>query len=124
VAVVAVMLAPDEATAIAIYFGTPNNAAYCGMGPDSPHKRSQEYIHCYTPNDGFDVWMGRTGRPRARYVPSERGQYVKPYRRLAFGQSVSLLDGFKCTSRRSGLTCVNPAKHGWWLGRFKGYRLF
>ena len=122
--VLAVALTPDQAAAIAIYFGTPNNAAYCGMGPDSPHRRSQEYIHCFTPNDGFDVYMKRTGRPSAGYVRSERGFYVHPYKRLAFGQSVSLLPGFSCTSRATGLTCVNSAKHGWWLGRFKGYRLF
>lgn len=122
--VIAAALAPGEAAAIAIYFGTPNNAVYCGMGPDSPHRYSQEYIHCYTPNDGFDVWVGRTGRVTASYVRAERGQYVHPYKRLAFGQSVSLLPGFHCTSRSSGLTCTSPAGHGWWLGRFKGYRIF
>lgn len=124
VTLVAAVLVPAQAFAIAIYFGTPNNAVYCGMGPDSPHKRSQEYIHCFTPNDGFDVWMSRSGRPTASYVRAERGQYVQPYKRLAFGQSVSLLPGFKCTSRATGLTCVNAQGHGWWLGRFKGYRLF
>ena len=124
VAFVAAALAPGEAAAIAVYFCTPNNAAYCGMGPDSPHVRSQEYIHCYTPNDGFDVWMSRTGRPTASYVRAERGAYLHPYKRLAFGQSVSLLPGFRCTSRATGLTCTNSANHGWWLGRFKGSRLF
>jgi hypothetical protein len=36
----------------------------------------------------------------------------------------SLLPGFDRTSRATGLTCVNPAKHGWWLGRSEGTRIF
>jgi len=31
---------------------------------------------------------------------------------------------YSCSSRTNGLTCNNQAGHGWWLGRFKGYRIF
>jgi hypothetical protein len=120
---VALSLLPTTASAIAVYFGTPNDAAYCGMGQDSPHRYNQEYIHCYTPNDGFDVWMLRSGRPHATYNRYEKGQYLQPYRRLGFGQTWHWRK-FSCTSRANGLTCTNPAGHGWWLGRFSGYRLF
>jgi len=32
--------------------------------------------------------------------------------------------GFWCTSRRTGLLCWNRVGHGWWLGRYRGYRTF
>jgi hypothetical protein len=38
-----------------------------------------------------------------------RGRATKGYDRLARGLC---------------LTCTNRAGHGWWLGRYKGYRLF
>jgi len=114
---------PVSADAIAIYFGTPNNAAYCGMGPDSPHRYSQEYIHCFTPDDGFSVSMERYDRPSKNYYREYKGLYVSPYKRLRFGESWRWA-GFRCISRVNGLTCVNGAGHGWWLGRFVGYRLF
>ena len=31
---------------------------------------------------------------------------------------------YACTSRSSGLTCSNTRDHGFWIGRFRGYRLF
>jgi hypothetical protein len=31
---------------------------------------------------------------------------------------------YTCTSLRTGLTCKNRSGHGWWLGRYKGYRIF
>ena len=31
---------------------------------------------------------------------------------------------YRCWSRRTGLTCRNRQGHGWWLGRYRGYRLF
>jgi hypothetical protein len=31
---------------------------------------------------------------------------------------------FRCVSRRTGLTCTNARGHGWWIGRYHGYRLF
>jgi hypothetical protein len=111
------------AAAVAIYFGTPDDAAYCGMGPDSPHQSSQEYIHCFTPDDGFSVSMGKLSRPQKAYYADYKGQYVHPYKRLGFGQTWRW-HGFSCTSRATGLTCTNPGGHGWWLGRFRGYRLF
>jgi hypothetical protein len=62
------------AQAIAIYFGTPNNAVYCGMGPDSPHRYVDEYVHCFTPDDGFSVSMTRYGQSGA----ANYGTYKHP----------------------------------------------
>lgn len=31
---------------------------------------------------------------------------------------------YTCLSQRTGLTCKNRTGHGWWLGRFRGYRIF
>lgn len=125
-AVVSVVVAfsAAQANAIAVYFGTPGNAAFCGMGPDSPHGYSQEFINCFTPDDGFAVYVGRYNRPHKEYVQFYRNLIIEhPVKRLRFGETWRW-DGFTCESRASGLTCWNPAGHGWWLGRFVGYRLF
>src|SRR5437016_6303930 len=66
VAVVAVALASNEAAARDIWiFATPNNAAFCGQGPEIPKSPKEESIHCYRPKDGLDVRLARTGLPRA-----------------------------------------------------------
>jgi hypothetical protein len=44
---------------------------------------------------------------------------------LSFGRHWHIRGlGFWCTSRRTGLTCWNRGGHGWWLGRYRGYRFF
>jgi hypothetical protein len=122
-ALVVVGLAPSEAAAADTIwtFSTPSNAAYCGS--NLPRSRSEEAIHCYRPSDGLDLWIGRTGRPKAKYVPSERGKHVQTFYHRHFGQFFSI-NGINCLIRKTGLTCTNPANHGWWLGPTKGYRLF
>jgi hypothetical protein len=100
-------------------------------------------------DDGFTVWMRPNGIARKAYVEATRMRYADAYRRLTFRQNWwgSDLNGagrsydlderyregtgsprgtvqFVCKSRSTGPTCANRAGHGWWLGRFKGYRLF
>ena len=124
----AMVSAPD---AQAVDFRTPNKAAYCDFVAHGemveggvPSPRTEE-MFCWTPNDGFTVQM--TVRGRAQKVAGTgshlEGAYAPVNRVLRFGQRWQR-GGFSCVSRRSGLTCVNRARHGWWLGRFMGSRLF
>ena len=116
--IVFVALALPALAAAAASFRTPGRAAYCGLtegeGPSG--------LICWTPNDGFSIGMGMRGRPTYGYNPRDRGYYEYAPRVLRFGQTWSAAP-FRCTSRAMGLTCTNRAGHGWWLGRYYGYRV-
>ena len=94
-------------------------------------------LMCWTPNDGFTVEMSYNGRVRRTTLKGVgmTPQYVRQSARqslLNFGRDWAWFfdrNGFgtlwyTCSSRSNGLTCTNRAGHGWWLGRFKGYRIF
>jgi hypothetical protein len=115
----------------AVDFRTPNKAAYCDFMPQGeiveggvPHPRTDD-MFCWRPDDGLTMQM--TARGRAQDVDGGRSQlqgaHARARRVLRFGQRWQRRE-FSCVSRWSGLTCVNRARHGWWLGRFIGYRLF
>lgn len=115
------VLAVTASNAAAIVdFRTPDRAAYCGTthGPGRPH------LLCWTPNDGFTVSMSPRGRATKRYEPRNRDFHDYAGGVLRFGRQLRMVDTYSCVSRRTGLTCTNAAGHGWWLGRFVGYRLF
>jgi len=125
------------------FFVTPGNAAYCYLGqnmaPENP------ILGCWTPNDGFQASVAYdTNRGSAGY--GARGIFKdhmpRGYKVLRFGKTfrwrcqdidASFATGcsphrgttaFTCVSRRTGLTCRNRDGQGFWLGRFRGYRVF
>lgn len=99
-------------------FRTPGEAAYCGRGDGADIR-----LVCWTPNDGFTVTMGVRAKPRKMYLQGNRGYVQNQARVLRFGRTWRG-GSFVCRSRSSGLTCTNRRGHGWWLGRYVGYRLF
>lgn len=121
-------------------FYTPAKAAYCTSAGDitGDNPNYVPWLYCWTPNDGYTVELRDTRhRPAARYVPKNKRNYEASTRRLAFGQEWWLnragQEGtgrargqilIRCASRSDGLTCTNRHGHGFWLGRFRGYRLF
>jgi hypothetical protein len=116
-AALTLLVAAPSAFAVAD-FRTPDRAAYCGSDQYTGH-----HLICWTPNDGFTVRMTQNGRPSKRYLAANRDYYDLVGRTLRFGQTWRS-GNFKCVSTRNGLTCTNRRGHGWWLGRFVGYRLF
>ena len=96
------------------FFKTSKGAAYCFY---------EGSIYCWTPNDGFTVQMTYRGRPTKRYYDSNAGRKPSGYPLLRYGKT-KRYGKLRCTSRRTGLTCKNANDHGWWLGRYRGYRLF
>ncbi len=130
-------------------FGTPGTAAYCYVTPESPVDL-RPVLLCWTPNDGWSAAIGWSGRRAfTRYytkppaIVHDLGVlkgYTPRARLLSFGQrwsyrcgdpkDIETCDGrqgrtaFTCASRSTGLTCTNAAKHGFWIGRYRGYRLF
>jgi len=121
---VVIGLGPGEASAAEPLwiFSTPSNAAYCTT--NHPRSPSDEALHCYRPSDGLDLYLMRHGgRPRVKMVRSEQGKHPPVFVHRHFGQ-FQTINGITCLIRESGLTCTNPANHGWWLGPTKGYRVF
>jgi hypothetical protein len=119
-AVSLIALAVPSAAAASASFRTPGSAAYCGLteGEGAPG------LICWTPNDGFSIAMGRHGRVTHDYNGLDKGYHEPTAPVLAFGRAWSLPHWFRCVSRATGLTCTNDARHGWWLGRYKGMRTF
>ncbi|MFN2469607.1 MAG: hypothetical protein ABR583_01165 [Gaiellaceae bacterium] len=120
---------------IALDFYTPGYAVMCW---EDYHEVE---LQCYTPNDGFTIFMYPTGRVprdgdehRFSGAPVRNPTYdlYKPrdFNRksgglLQFGNRWKTLQRwYTCLSRRTGLTCRNRSGHGWWIGRYKGYRIF
>ena len=96
------------------YFKTPKGAVSCFY---------EGSIYCWRPNDGFTVQMTYRGYPTKHYSTANVGERPKGYPLLRYGKTFRV-GKLRCTSRRTGLTCKNRRGHGWWLGRYVGYRLF
>jgi hypothetical protein len=118
----AAFIAPAAASTWA--FETPAEAAYCRLEVDA--------FRCVTPNDGF--WIRFTGiyggdevAVRKGYSPRFRGLRSAAVQVLGFGRrwASSGTEVVVCTSARTGLTCKHPATGlSFWLGRYRGYRIF
>lgn len=121
-AVIAVCMGVYAPKAAAVAdFRTPGKAAYCGV----THGEPPYGLICWTPNDGFTIAMRERGRAAGRYDRHNVAYYDFVGRVLGFGHHWHMRGlGFWCTSRRTGLTCWNKVGHGWWLGRYRGYRIF
>lgn len=120
-------------------FYTPEKAAYCNLIADiTGENYFTPFLLCWTPNDGFTATLRASGKPTTAYDKRNKWYYPpRSIRRLRFGQSwwanADAFEGtgagrgdvlFRCQSRSSGLTCENRAGHGFWFGRFRGYRIF
>lgn len=122
------LAAPPAAGAAKWDFRTPGDAAYCRM----------EFVHntfdafrCMTPNDGF--WIRLTGLSRGTNVRVEKGSSAeyegyrdRTVRVLGFGRVFFTSDAtiVTCWSRPKGLTCKHYDGLSFWLGRFRGYRIY
>lgn len=124
VAIVAGGTASLDSARAAVLWKTPQGAAYCAQITDYANEGAYK-LTCWTPNDGFTVSMYGWGRPTKRYIRSNRGRHVRrtSFGVLRFGGSWRT-EVFRCESQRTGLRCKNDDGHGWWLGRYRGYRLF
>jgi hypothetical protein len=111
------LLVPATAAAVAS-FRTPERMAYCGLTEGEPPAA----LVCWRPRDGLTLTMDPRSRAK-RWVNGLNRNFHQPARFLRFGQTWRA-HGFRCTSRRSGLRCVNRAGHGWLLGRQTGVRTF
>ena len=120
-AAAAALAVPGEAAAWD--FRTPGDAAYCRI-----EQGTGSAFLCMTPNDGFWIRLSRlNGRadvakgqaPRFRTKPA--GVRLLPFGRTWMSSDAAVVT---CWSRRSGLTCRHYDGLSFWLGRFRGYRIY
>ena len=117
-------------------FYTPGKTALCSEVADitGDNPNFVPYLYCWTLNDGLKA----SRRPRASTLKAYKWHYELGGRLLGFGRSwwmnrkgaIGWDRGgvgdvlIRCGNRTPGLTCTNRAGHGFWLGRYRGYRLF
>jgi hypothetical protein len=115
--VVAALCVPAVAAAYA-NFRAPGRTLYCEIGDPPPPR----VLQCWRATDGRSIAVLPTGRAVVNPDTNTKGLHQDRAPVLQFGQTWHRL-AYRCTSRRLGVTCTNGSGHGFWLGRYKGYRL-
>ncbi|MFN2467204.1 MAG: hypothetical protein ABR521_03615 [Gaiellaceae bacterium] len=107
---------PPARTSGAYFWKTPGEAAYCSL------REGGSRLVCWTPNDGFTITLYSGGGRPSHYYSATNRNYAATAPLLGFGGRWAAGQGFSCSSASTGLTCTNNTGHGWWLGRYRGYR--
>lgn len=122
------LAAPPDAFAAEWDFKTPGEAAYCRL---EFTRNTFDAFRCITPNDGF--WVRFTGlaagtkvKVTKGYAANYRGYRDPAVRVLGFGKVFHSSDAavVTCWSRANGLTCTHYGGLSFWLGRYRGYRIY
>ena len=107
-------------------FQTPSGNIACeldehaAVGPFKGHRTLFCVVFSESGTRGQQTWLMRTtGRARVTWVVGNINTEVPV---LAYGRSWRL-KGFRCRSRRIGLTCRNQSRHGFFLSR-QAQRIF
>jgi len=96
-------------------FQTPSRNIVCNAGHVASGGRALAcVVLSESDNRGQHVrWMRPTGPAHANWVIGNAATDVGA---LAYGKTWAW-SGFRCTSRRTGLTCTNTSRHGFFLSR-------
>ena len=107
------------ATTPANVFITPNLTTVC------KHYYEFSYLLCAGTRTPVTVRLTESGEPQLRRVPFAANGFesYNSTRSLSYGETWRE-SGFRCLSRRNGLTCWNSHGHGFWIGRARGVSLF
>ena len=114
---VAVPLAAPPPISEDLGFRTPSGNVVCAAGRLVGAGGSGLLCVVFSASDrrGERTWyMRRTGPAGVRFLRSNIR--TEGLAALAYGRSWSRL-GFRCASRRTGLTCRNRSRHGFFLSR-------
>jgi hypothetical protein len=100
-------------------FKQPGGGVYC-----APDRFIPPTLACWRAKTGLTLAMRPTGRPSFDTLRANRNTREDSAPPLRYGRTWHYLKDFTCTMSRKGVTCKNRSKHGWFLGRTEGYRLF
>jgi hypothetical protein len=110
------------APAAAVDFRTPSNLIHCA------YTQGPRFLRCDTfyrtrfsdtrkcEHGDYGQGFGMRPRGRARVLCISDSTYSEDARVLRYGRTRQF-GPFRCTSRRTGLTCKNRRGHGWLLSR-------
>jgi hypothetical protein len=122
------LLAPGLARAETLEaFKTPGEAAYCQMEISNGIFNA---FRCFTPNDGwwirFSSLNGRNVQVTKGTDDRYRGYRSSAFQLLPFGKTWWSSDAsvVTCVSRSTGLTCKEYNGLTFWIGRYRGYRIY
>lgn len=134
VLLIALLLAvavPGRAGAASAYFETPSRNIACGWFSQFGGSLRCEIASLLRPMPrrpsscdvdwGYGISMGRTGRARV-LCAGDTVRRAGKVRILGYGWTWQR-GGFRCTSSRAGLRCVNVSGHGFFLSRER-WRIF
>jgi hypothetical protein len=103
-------------------FRTPGDAAYCRLELGG--------LRCIRPNDGLWIRITVSSSGIARitkgYAHRWRAFRDRTVRTLGYNRAWLSSDAalLTCVSRRTGLTCNYYKGRAFWLGRYRGYRIY
>ena len=100
-------------------FKQPGGGVYCSIQRGSP-----EVFQCWRSKTGLTLAMSARGRPSFDTLRSNRNTFEDSAPPLRIGHTWRFQGKFTCTMATKGLTCKNITRHGWFMGRTEGYRLF
>jgi hypothetical protein len=100
-------------------FKQPGGGVYCTIQRAAP-----ELLECWRSKTGLTLAMGVRGRPSFDTLRSNRNTFEDAAPPLRLGHTWRFKGLFTCSMASNGMTCKNRARHGWFMGRTKGYRLF
>jgi len=101
-------------------FKIPGGGVYCGL-----NSLAKPYMMvCWRARTGFVVSMSPIGRVVVTTSRHYKRFYEDSSPTLRIGHTRSYGNSFLCSMARDGLTCKNYRKHGWFMGRTRGWRTF
>jgi hypothetical protein len=117
---------------------TTDKQIYCGVVEAFEVPASfQAPLACWRRSNGFSVFLKASGIVRTEWNPRNKNGPDYAVRVLKIGQDWWSTKGYsglgrgpdrgvvyRCFSRVGGLTCVNRAGRGFWLGRERGFSLY
>ena len=101
-------------------FRAPGRTLYCELG-DLPAPR---VLTCWRAKDGRSIGMLPTGRALVNPDTNTKNLHQDRAPVLGFGHTWRYRTSYRCISKPAGVTCRNRSNHAFFLGRYRGYRVF
>jgi hypothetical protein len=114
-----VMLAAPTAASAYANFRAPGRTLYCELG-DLPAPR---VLICWRARDGLSIGMLPTGRATVSPDRNNKANHQDRAPVLGYNHTWRYRTSYRCISKPAGVTCRNRSNHGFFLGRFRGFRL-
>jgi hypothetical protein len=100
-------------------FKQPGGGVYCTI-----HLGSPQLLECWRSKTGLTLVISPRGRASFETLRSNRNTFEDFAPPLRFGRTWRYKGLYTCTMTTKGLTCKNQSRHGFFMGRTEGYKIF